>query len=368
VNRNSLICKYIHSNPITWKKDFENINIRIKEQDNLCLFKYGLEADFNNPLVRESRGIIIDLNTLEVVCIGFNKFFNAHESYADSINWESIRVENKLDGSIVKLFYHNEQWNWSTNGTIFAKDAPCEDLIHTTYIDLIKSAVNYKDIDYNVLDTSNTYIFEIVDPIMHPVKYDEVKLYHIGTRSNITLEESITYIGIEQPERYGLNSLDEIISFVDHMNENKVTQEGVVIVDNNWHRVKIKNMNYLQIHYLKDAVLSKSRVIELLHNDDINLEELTKDYPQYEQIFNFYRNKEIELYYDLQTYLNFVNQTYINFKRDRKRIAEVIKDDKYKFFAFESITRGDNALQLLKKYRLKNIKNYCKLLPDYKNS
>ena len=56
---------------------------------------------------------------------------------------------------------------------------------------------------------------------------------------------------------------------------------------------------------------------------------------------------------------------YINFGRDRKKIAEVISNDEWKYFGFKSINSLDNAEIMLQEIRTKNISNYAKLIKDY---
>ena len=63
--------------------------IRVKFANNLAIFNYDISADFSDPVVQESRGIIIDTDSLEVVCWPFRKFGNYGESYADSIDWST---------------------------------------------------------------------------------------------------------------------------------------------------------------------------------------------------------------------------------------------------------------------------------------
>ena len=88
----------------------------------------------------------------------------------------------------MKLYYYNNKWNWSTSGMIDANDAPASD--NMTFYDLVKSANNYTDIDFDSLDKDNTYMFELVSPLKRiVVQYNQTLLYHIGTRNNKTGKE-----------------------------------------------------------------------------------------------------------------------------------------------------------------------------------
>ena len=364
MNKNSLICKYIHANPETWVEDFHNIGIRFKTDGKYTIFKYNYNADFNNVLAHEARGIILDEN-LDVACIGFNKFFNQHEQFASKINWDDCRVQEKLDGSIVKLWFDTDKWVWATNGVIYAENAECMDLMHKNYLELIQDAVNYNDIDYNKLNTENTYIFEIVDPCMHTVKYPEIKLYHIGTRNNKTLREDNVDIGIEKPKEYSLHSLEEVIKFVQEMNEAEVTEEGVVVVDNRWNRIKIKNVRYLQMHYLNSYGLNKEKIISLLDTDDVGFMNLVETFPQYSEVIEFYKNEEENLIKEVDEYIAIVRQLYSFFNYNRKKLAREIEGHTYRYLGFKALNNEKTASELLRALKETNIASYCNLIKDY---
>ena len=68
---------------------------------NLLMFKYSqIDSDFNLKLVRECRGLVLDADTLEPVCVPFFKFGNYGESYCPEIDWKSCWVSEKLDGCV----------------------------------------------------------------------------------------------------------------------------------------------------------------------------------------------------------------------------------------------------------------------------
>lgn len=70
----------------------------------------------------ECRGLIVDKATLQPVCYPFNKFFNSVESHAAAIDWSTARVQQKVDGTLVNVFFWRDQWRFSTCGTLFAGD------------------------------------------------------------------------------------------------------------------------------------------------------------------------------------------------------------------------------------------------------
>jgi hypothetical protein len=86
-------------------------HIKIKRTDGYVIFSYGIEADFRIDVVRECRGIILDeKNGYKPVCVPFFKFGNYGEPYADEIDWDTARVQEKIDGSLIKVWHHKGQW------------------------------------------------------------------------------------------------------------------------------------------------------------------------------------------------------------------------------------------------------------------
>jgi len=98
--------------------------IDTKEDEHTVLFKYNqIESDFNLELVRECRGIILYKKNWMIACHPFHKFGNYGEGYAPDIDWNSAKVMEKLDGSLIKAWFNkvNSKWQWSTNGTLKGK-------------------------------------------------------------------------------------------------------------------------------------------------------------------------------------------------------------------------------------------------------
>ena len=211
MKNNSYICELISTNN-NWQEVMESLNVKVKFKGDLAIFNYNVEVDFSNPLVQESRGIIINVISAEVVCWPFRKFGNWQESYVDTIDWSTARVQEKIDGSIIKLYYYDGAWRWATNGMIDAVEADCM-YSSKNFLDVIKSASNYGMIDFDSLNKDYTYIFELVSPDTKVViDYGYTKLFHLGTRNNKNGEEYIVEVELNQAylqllrtetERYG---------------------------------------------------------------------------------------------------------------------------------------------------------------------
>jgi hypothetical protein len=254
-------------------------------------------CDFTLPEVQEARGIIINVETLEVVCWPFRKFGNYGESYVDTIDWSSARTQEKIDGSITKLWWNeiNQNWQVSTNGIIYPNDFYIVGDI--SFDTLFWEAAEKNNLDCSKLDKDKTYIFELVGPLNRVViKYEEVDIYHIGTRSNSTGIEYNDDIGIKKPIEYPLNSLEACVKAAEALCDNnsngkfEIEHEGFVVVDKNWNRIKVKSPEYVMVHHeLNGGILSKKKILDLVLENEY--EEYLVYFPQYEEVFNSYIKK-----------------------------------------------------------------------------
>lgn len=373
MNANSVICKYINDHPTDWYETLhKDYGIRIKKEDSLAIFSYNIECDFRDPIVQESRGIIIDHEKMEVVCWPFRKFGNYTESYADPIDWNNAVVLEKVDGSIIKLWFNKitNAWQFSTNGVINAENATTDAFSNIAYGALIRQAVNYKDIPFDKLDKDSTYIFELVSPQTRVVvKYDEIALYHLGTRSNITGEERNEDIGIKKPKSYKISSLEDCIKAAIELNkgcesDDEIANEGFVVVDKNWNRVKVKSPDYIMMHRLKhnDGISKKDAVTTLLYIKS-DVEKICKSNPLLIHVFKYYDFKLAELNFQANQMASLARSLYNEYSNDRGAVAKIIKPHKLAFIGFKALEnpnlKGEEILAGAP------IEKLIKLIPDY---
>ena len=215
----SLIANLIRHNPDNWREILREKGIAFRTDGTLASFNYRISADFFDPVVQEARGIILDMENLDVVCYPFRKFGNYGEPYIDDIDWNTARVLEKVDGSIMKVYWYDGRWCLATNSTINADNTPVSNT-DKTFGGLFREAAENQGLDFDVLDKNKTYIFELTSPYNKVVvDYGETpKIWHLGTRDNITGQESEENIGIVKPKEYLLSNLDSCIEAVKMMN------------------------------------------------------------------------------------------------------------------------------------------------------
>lgn len=270
--------------------------LKIKKDDEYTLLSYDqIKSDFYNEIVRECRGIILENKTLEPVCIPFYKFGNYGEGYVPNIDWSSARTQEKVDGSLIKVWFHNGKWRVSTNGTIDAYK--CE----IGQVDLLKLDCPYKyfgelfdkakenvGLDFGKLNKDYTYMFELVSPYNKVViEYKEISIYHIGTRNNRTLEEIDIDIGVHKPKQFALGTLEECLESASKLPFN---EEGYVVVDKYWNRIKIKSLQYVKVHHIKNnGDVNIASIVQLIRTNEIG--EFLTYFAEYTNNVNIIKSK-----------------------------------------------------------------------------
>lgn len=262
------ILRFLADHKDNWKEmlSTDPFNIIIREKDNFILFMYNqIKSNFDIPLVRECRGIILEKDSFKVLCYAFNKFHNAAEGRAAIIDWTTAKVQEKLDGSIIKLWWY-DGWKVSTMSMIDANDCTLQNDLddkYPTFYSLFVEGAKKSSLSFDNLDQNCTYIFELVSPYNRVVvPYKEIEIYHIGTRNNVTLSEISVDIGVKKPKSYRFNTEAEVTAMASSL---PFSEEGYVVVDDNWNRVKIKGPAYIAIHHLKNnGVINKKRALALI--------------------------------------------------------------------------------------------------------
>ena len=374
MNRNSRLCCFIseHEN---WRDILKDeYKITVKEEYPFAIFNYGIDCDFSNPIVQESRGIILDLDNLEVVCWPFRKFGNYNESYADKIDWNTARVQDKIDGSIIKLWWNRMtgKWQFSTNGTINAGTALANQMTQDTFLNVIRKADNYCEIILRlpIFNKDYTFIFELVSPETQVVvKYPKPHLYHIGTRNNISGQEMDSDIGIEKPKEYPLKSLDDCVTAAGELNKSDdgqvhgVKREGFVVVDGNWNRIKVKSPDYLMLHRMSsNANFSKERIISMIRDGSVSIQDICEDFPNFAHYFKFYDFKISELEYQAKVFCDLTDRIFEEYSHERKAVANIIKKHRLAPIGFMHLDSGKTGQDILNNLP---INKYCKYIPDY---
>ena len=273
----------------------EPYNLKISEDDGFVLFKYNqIASDFSQEICKEARGLILDSqDNFRVVRYAFKKFFNVDEGFAARLDWDTAVATEKIDGSIMSVWFARGKWHLSTNGTIDAFKAELNGVgPYKTFGELFESVLSLSRFsEFSNILAHQCYTFELVSPYNKVViDYPETKVYLLSIRNMNTLiehpldevEEFAARFGFTVPERYDLNNEADYRKVVEQMPEG---HEGIVVRDENGERVKIKTLLYFEMHRAKNnGVITLERIVDLIRANDHY--EFLSYFPEYQPVFD----------------------------------------------------------------------------------
>ncbi|MFH1526378.1 MAG: RNA ligase [Bacteroidota bacterium] len=342
---------------------------------NLLSFKYHqLDSPSGHPVVRESRGIILDSeNNWAIVSYPFNRFFNSYSGLADKVDWASAKILEKYDGSLIHITRYKNQLNVAgsgspdASGTIIGSNDP--HVIHKnateasetwncngqilpipqTFAEYFWQVLNLycsREKLEQIIPDNTTLIFEIMGPLNRIViPCPQAKLVFLGARNlennQELLVENVLQDSLKDlfpiPKSFDLQDMNDIIRSFDNMSG--LHQEGYVVVDKNFNRIKIKNPGYCAIHSAK-AKLSVNAFIEIARRGECT--EIIQMFPEYKSIINSYRLR-------FESLINKVQEDYNKLKhiQNQKEFALAAKK-----------TRCASALFTTRRNKCDSVKNY----------
>lgn len=256
--------------------------------DKYYMFSYlGYATDFNISICRACRGCVYEIHDdcISPVCLPYTKFTNYGERPIDDKrhDWSTSYIMDKLDGSMVKAVKYDGEWLWFLNNSAGFSQKVSNG--KTTFGDSIKDALAKYGMTMETfidLPENTTLMFELISPDNRIVcKYDECDLIFHGVRNSDGVEEDVEEfkakynLPFSTPLRKAVNSYEEVMDEIAKIDgKNK---EGFVVVDKNFHRMKIKCRSYLELHRLKDIVNTEKKLHKYVvdnKGDDVVLEEV----------------------------------------------------------------------------------------------
>lgn len=272
------ITKYLRSGHSLMSLAAKPYCLKMQQQDHLVLLKYDqINSDFNIKLVRECRGIILDNRTWEPVCYPFNKFFNMGEPYADTVDGR-IYVYQKVDGSLAKVWYYEGRWRLSSNGAIDATQVTVGNNVN--FFGLFMQALYGYGLNWETftskLDPQFTYMYELATQDNRVViPYEGYHIFYLGQRNINTYQEYyLPDNRIENVKVYNFETAEDVEVAAEQLPDD---EEGYVVRNDDWNRVKIKNPTYFLLHKVANNGKPDFLQYVLEHNED----ELLAYFPEY---------------------------------------------------------------------------------------
>lgn len=270
--------------PADWLAILENeLKIHVVRDGDLASLKYNqIESPMADPLVQQCRGMVVDAERRRVIAWPYNKFWNHGEALAAPIDWATARVLEKLDGSLMILHVRDGIWSVASSGHPTAGGSFGSDT--RTFRDAFWQLASTLEIDTDMLDARATYMLELCDaPNRVVVRHEAPRLVLHGARwldsghefTPSELHDAGNASGLEVVREFGIGSIGQCLAAAQALDP--LAQEGFVLVDAMFNRVKIKSPRYVILHHLKGEATPR-RAIELWQTGETS--ELLANFPE----------------------------------------------------------------------------------------
>lgn len=361
----------------------DELGIVVKFVDDLVVLNYNqIDSPRTHPITMECRSLILKKDTLEVVSRSFDRFFNLGEALnvMPVIDWSKAEVFEKVDGSLIKLYYHNEKWHVATRGTAYA-ESDCMGY-GITFKELVFKALDVKDdeefqlmMHMSTLDEDVTYIFELTSVENRVVRrYEGYNLTFLAARFNkdgeycskrerIWLfrnsnrdEGDVVELGsrIKDAKRFTFTDEQDAVSSAAQL---KDLDEGYIVYQDGEPVCKIKSPAYVAVHHIRGEGLNPKRVSELVLSGEAD--EYLTYFPDDEVVILPYLDAYTEMHNDMSfAYL------YVKDIEDQKEFALAVAKYKFKGVLFNARQKGidvfDSFQQQRLSFRVDLLKSYVK--------
>lgn len=248
-----------------------DFGIKIREYPDRYVLNYDQidSAKFRfHPIVRVCRNLIISKDFSKVLHRSFDRFFNYGEDPAAAeFDFSKAICEEKLDGSLIGLYYDGDKWCHCTRSLAYGEGNLNSDIKYKTFADLIDNEVDLTPVYYNG-NKKYSYIFELMssfDP--HVTKPIDTNMYLLAVRNKETGEYVDKYvegtrIGWQYyPKEFSFQNYSEIKAMVDNM---PISEEGFVCRIGDW-RIKVKSPAHIAAFVLRTGGLTEEKIINLVH-------------------------------------------------------------------------------------------------------
>jgi hypothetical protein len=263
------IQEYLRSGKtLTDLKQEYHIDCIVNEELGVVVFNYSPLTPMNTEIGREARALFLQLKTWFVVGKSIGGFLDINSkdinSTLETFQWENSKAYHKYDGCLVVLYFYKDEWRL---GTRFSTDGKCnvfspnsgESNIH--WIDVFKNTLVEYGMQWeyfiSLLNEYKYYTFELCTPwnrntVIYPNSL--IKLLAI-VDSNTLLEEDLNEpkLKVFEPEFETVNRLEDVHSLLSK-NDDPLENEGYVVVDKSFNRIKVKNLKYEELSFSSYSV------------------------------------------------------------------------------------------------------------------
>jgi len=231
-------------------------------------FKYNMiDSPKYEPIVRWSRGSVLERGTWNLIAQPFKRFYNFGEceEEREKFDWSNFTVTEKVDGSLIIVYFYAGRWRINTSGSFADGQAGLyngtwEELFCKTFPGILNESPRMDKL-CSSLNPNFTYLFELCSLYNKIVTlYPNPVVFYLGSYDlkngyELTFGEvecEAARLNLKLPKTYPFKSIAEVLDFLHVQESENPTFEGVVIRDCHNIRFKVKNEAYLRLHHMFD--------------------------------------------------------------------------------------------------------------------
>lgn len=292
--------------------------------DPIVILNYSqIGSPKNNEIVRECRGLVLELGTWAVVARSFYRFFNLGENEKDTKEfvWEGSQAQSKEDGSLIHLYNYRDEWRVNTRNSFGEGPVNCdwllEDKIRGEHVFpswknllFIALGLDTRDpLDFLDVFKDWTFVIELCSPYnMIVTPYQEPQAFLLtavnrvsGVEMPMEMADMFTWVGkLKRPKMYNFASSQDVLDYLKEESVKNPTFEGFVCKDKNGIRIKVKSESYVRLHKLHNngnILLIKSMIPIILANETAEVLSYFPHFkPQFDKVEEWLARKEYELW------------------------------------------------------------------------
>jgi len=275
-------------------------DINVKTFGDISSINFSRRAFYDknwNERTVMARGLFVNNKNYNVVCRGYEKFFNVDEM--ESTSMDSLKnLQFPLTAYVKENGYLGLLGvDDSTESLIFASKSSTESDFAKQFETIVRETIPFEELEklrFELLQRNNCLVFEVIDPIFDPhiIEYPERKVVLLDIIDREYAFKKQPYGQVASfAKRYGfefkkkaktINSYDALVSLIDatkkydyEFNNEKI--EGFVIEDSNGFQFKVKCMYYNFWKAVRRITKENGNINKALSYMDENQQKMLKD-------------------------------------------------------------------------------------------
>jgi hypothetical protein len=257
--------------------------LKVTEFNELYMISFTDKSNLNEKIVREMNGVIFEKGSNEVIHHSFQKAYEGvspetKDRYAGELD-VNMRVEISTEGSHIKMYHYNNQWNFGTSRNIEASVAHWGS--EKSFKEMFLECVEYQEIDLNQFPTNLCYSWVMQHPL-NKICYDITTPY-CGLLNSV---DPKTGVSTSYTDGFVVNKTPQMV--IDEVS-NPNCNMNYIIYTGDGKRIKIMNTTFTKIRNLvkNDPNITRAYVRCLLEG---NHEELWNSFPSEQTRFTTIEN------------------------------------------------------------------------------